>query len=222
MFAWEAADVMPLQALMSGVNIAFYPLFGTFVMVKNFLGLCLTCFLAGCSLLNSESAPDPFTGGVTVSNSALLEAPLPPGLQTYPHHGFISTSADGLKQGLETLRGYVSLRDTAAALFNTLKTHGWQLRMFSRKGERAIFLYQKGKEYSVLSFRPQGALLILEIWRGQELAEGAVPDFTSRPAPDETGDASIAPEEYGALEPGEKNESREEHWGNNRLEEREL
>lgn len=188
-----------------------------------FYGPILMLCLAGCNLFGGKISNDPFTGGVNISTSNLLDIPLPAGLQIYPSHGFIQ-NINGAKQGLETLRGYINLQDTARSLFNTLKANGWQLRAACRKGEKAFYLYQKAGEYCAITFRPQGALLILEIWRGQTLPEDAQPTFAPYPALEEEGHNSIAPEEYGALTPGAKDEtSPAENWGNSgQLEEREL
>lgn len=182
----------------------------------------MAVFLGGCSYLGVKSpfGADPLTGGVDAGTSTLLDVALPAGLQRYSGHGFVGTSANGGKEGLETLRSASSARTIALALFNTLKSHNWQMRMFQRKGERAFYLYQKDGEYAALVFHPQGALTILEIWRGPALPDGAVLTFAPEFGPSDDGEASIAPEEYGPMEK-EQPLGAEERWGGT-LEEKEL
>lgn len=168
---------------------------------------------AGCSLPGSSNffGIDPVSGGVDAPTSQLLDAPLPAGLQRYAGHGFITSGLSG-KEGLEILRGPVDSRAAALTLFNTLKTHGWQLLGAQRKNSRAAYLYGKNGEHVILSFRPQGNLTIVEIWRASQLP----PDSELPGGPGGDAEISLGGEEYGPLDEGAPIE---EKWG---VEEKEL
>lgn len=171
--------------------------------------------------IQNPFANDPLTGGTDTTTSSLLDINLPTGLQRYSSHSFLQTSANGSKEGLETLRCSINANTIALDMFNNLKAQNWQMRMFQRKGQRALYLYQKDADYAALVFRPQGALTILEIWRGPQLADGAQLSFAPAFTPNDENEVSIAPEEYGPLEKN-KPIGPEERWGNNKLEERDL
>lgn len=187
-------------------------------MVGKLILLVFLCFsAAACSFPGSSLfGVDPVSGGVDASASALLDLPLPAGLQRYSGHGFINYAPGGAKEGLEVLRGPVNSRAVAVSLFNTLKAHGWQLLGAQRKNSRAAYLYAKNGEHVILSFHPQGNLTIVEIWRASQLPEGA--ELSDRGTSGDT-ETSIAGEEYGPLDENEDMQV-EEKWG--KLEEREL
>lgn len=180
--------------------------------------LVSVAWITGCSLPGSNNflGSDPVTGGVDAPASKLLDLPLPVGLQRYAGHGFVNTLPDGNREGLEILRGPVDSRASALSLFNTLKSHGWQLLGAQRKNSRAIYLYGKNGEHAIISFHPQGTLTIVEIWRARQLPpDSELPEHAS-----ELPETSIVPEEYGPLD--EKTpDIQEERWGTP-LEEREL
>lgn len=175
-----------------------------------FLALFL---LAGCSMPGSSNffGVDPVSGGVDAPTSHLLDIPLPAGLQRYAGHGFISTGPGG-KEGLEILRGPVDSRAAALTLFNTLKSHGWQLLGAQRKNSRAAYLFGKNGEHVIISFRPQGNLSIVEIWRASQLPPGS--ELPEGPGADP--EISLGGEEYGPLD---EKAPLEEKWG---IEEKEL
>lgn len=190
--------------------------FGGKMIIRKLGAILCALLLGGCSFFAPASNynTNPLTGGVDTNTSALLNISLPQGLQCYPTHGFITNGAQGDKEGLEILRGNVNVSSAAQSLYDTLKSHGWQLVGALRKDSRALYLYQKQGEYAVLAFRRQGMLTVIEIWHGASLPPGAeLPDASS------ANDVSIAPEEYGPIEtsPGQQTE---EKWGG--LEEREL
>lgn len=137
--------------------------------------------LCGCAYFGLESpyTRDPLTGGINANTSQLLNIPLPPGLQSFPSHSGISRNPDGSMEGLETFRGHFSENLASQTLFNTLKLHGWQLRLALSKGDRSFCIYQNGSRLAALNFHKQGILTILEIWAGAALPDGAsltVPD----------------------------------------------
>ena len=154
--------------------------------------------------LESPFANDPLTGGVDTSTSALLNVPLPAGLQRYASHGYSATSPAGARQGLEVLRGNVNAGACAMELFSALKSHGWQLRLALHKDDHMLQVYEKGAEMAVLSFRSQAVLTILEIWVGDRLPDGASLEM---PVDDhgmgESG-AELPGEEYGPLNGAEE------------------
>lgn len=190
-------------------------------MARLALFLVLTMLaLPGCSYFGER---DPLTGGADAPTSLLLDISLPRGLQRYPSHSFTASSSQGTREGLETLRGYVNASACAAALFNTLKSNGWQLRMSQRMGSRIFCLYQKGREYAALNLHLQGALTIVEIWRGPELADGASLSWGQTGSYSNEEDyPQISPEEYSPM--GKEQEGgypgSVEHWGG--VEEREI
>lgn len=162
-----------------------------------FLSLAaLILCLGGCAFFgqNAGYRNDPLTGGVNTQTSSLLNVALPRGFQRYSSHGYSKAGAEG-QEGLETLRGHVDAGAAAMAMFNTLKSAGWQLRMFLNKGARAVYLYQKDNEYAMLAFHPQGLLTILEIWLGPRLPEGALPSLPGSGGAEEI--PSLAGEEFG-------------------------
>lgn len=134
--------------------------------------LLLVCFITGCAWTDNFTS-DPFTGGSHVTQSTLLNIPLPEGWQLYPSHSYSTTMPGGQREGLETYRSSVSPPAAAAAFFNTLSQHGWQLRLSLQKADRSVYLYQKQDAFAVLCFRRQGMLTILEAWTGNALPDGA-------------------------------------------------
>lgn len=187
---------------------------------------CLCLFLlSGCSYLGLENPfnNDPFTGGENVSMSTLLGIPIPDGFQRYPSHGYINTTANGHKEGLETFRGRTSATLVSVDLFNELHRQGWELRLSLRKGDRSVTLYQKNKEFAILTIHRQGALTILEIWKGTKLPDGGTLSIESGAKVEEEPEVELPGEEYGPLE--ERKEApaqgNVERWGST-LEEREL
>ena len=173
-------------------------------LVISILALLMSAagLLSGCASMGIENpfSTDPFTGGVDTGTSALLNVPLPGGLQRYASHGYITTGANGAREGLEVLRGHVNAGATAMELFTALKSHGWQLRLALHKEDHLLQIYEKGAELAVLTFRGQGALTILEIWAGQRLPDGATLEMPVDASGLGDGGAELAGEEYGPLD----------------------
>lgn len=189
------------------------------LLLPLFLSLATGCTFAGIG----PYANDPFTGGVNASISTLLNVPLPAGMQRYPSHGFTTSSTSGGKQGLETFRGRVEEEHLISTMFNSLKASGWNLRLSLHKGDRAISLYQKANEYAILSFRRQGLLVIMEIWLGASLPNGAsLPEAHEYSSVQSAPETNIVGEEYGPLEQNSDNGAIERWGGNSTLEERDL
>lgn len=164
--------------------------------------ICALPLLGACASTGAGSVfgSDPLTGGVDTATSALLNVPLPAGMQRYSSHGFTSTTAAGGRQGLEVLRGRMDAAQASLAMFTALKSHGWQLRLALSKESRMLQVYEKGGEMAVLAFRSQGMLTILDIWTGERLPDGAslqLPAFEPDPA---AGGAELAGEEFGPLD----------------------
>lgn len=175
----------------------------------------------GCASLGVSNpfANDPLTGGAAAGTSHLLDVPLPAGLERYASHGYLTYGADGGRQGLETLRGNVDASQAAQSLFTALQSQGWQLRLSLRKGDRAVYVYEKGPALAVLAFRRQTVLTILEIWSGNRLPDGAglsLPDAQS-PATELPGEeypplgAGGAPDSGASPRPAP---GTTEQWGN--------
>lgn len=164
--------------------------------------------LQGCASMGVSSpfSNDPLTGGVDTGTSALLNVPLPAGLQRYASHGYSAMNADGGREGLEVLRGRVNAGAVAVELFTALKSHGWQLRLSLRKEDRLLQVYEKGGEMAVLTYRSQAMLTILDIWLGRRLPDGATLEMPADDPGLGGGGAELAGEEYGPLngsgEPG--------------------
>lgn len=191
-------------------------------MPNMLLSLTMGCVLLLSACANMDFAnpftSDPLTGGQDATTSILVETPLPYGLQRYSSHGFIATGENGARNGLETFRGNIDGNAGAVTMFNNLHAAGWDLRMQNRKGDRALYVYQKGNDIAAVTFRRQGMLTIMEIWRGPELEKGATlgnPEY-EEPMP------SIAGEEYGPLDSSPEKPGVSENWGNRKLEEKEL
>lgn len=195
--------------------------------------LRLTAFLV-CALLitscswiglDSPYKNDPFTGGENASYSSLLDIKLPAGLQLYSAHGFINKDSSGGKEGLEIYRGNISPALAAADLFNQLHKNGWELRLSLRKGPRSAALYQKSGRLAILTTRSQGMLIILDIWAGSRLPDGASLSFEQggREEPEDEGESyvELPGEEYGPLDVRKTPETKAEKWGS-AIEEREL
>lgn len=168
--------------------------------------------------LSNPFTSDPLTGGQDATTSILVETPLPYGLQRYSSHGFIATGENGVRNGLETFRGNIDGNAAAVAMFNNLHAAGWDLRMQNRKGDRALYVYQKGGDIAAVNFRPQGILTIMEIWRGPELAKGTALGNLENDEPI----PSIAGEEYSPLNGSPEKSGASENWGSPKLEEKEL
>lgn len=162
--------------------------------------------LSGCASMGLENpfASDPFTGGVDTTTSALLNVPLPAGLQRYPSHGYSATTSGGAREGLEVLRGNVNAGACAMELFSALKSHGWQLRLALHKDGHMLEVYEKGTEMAVLTFRSQAMLTILEIWLGERLPDGATLEMPLEDPGVSGGGAELAGEEYGPLNEAEE------------------
>lgn len=207
-----------LQGIHTKVNLFFSLEEWIFQMIKvKIFFLCFLVFIVGgCAPGSSLFGVDPLSGGVDAGASKLLDIPLPAGLQRYGSHGFVNQAANGNKEGLEILRGSVNSRAVAVSLFNTLKSHGWQLLGAQRKNSRAAYLYAKNGEHVIISFHPQGNLTIVELWRASQLPEGT--ELSDRATTDDP-ETSLAGEEYGPLDDNEMPPV-EEKWG--KLEEREL
>ena len=173
-------------------------------LVISILALLISAsgLLPGCASMGLENpfSTDPLTGGVDTGTSALLNVPLPAGLQRYSSHGYTTTGAGGAREGLEMLRGRVNAGATAMELFMALKSHGWQLRLALHKEDHLLQIYEKGTEMAVLTFRGQGALTILEIWAGQRLPDGATLEMPVDEPGLGDGGAELAGEEYGPLD----------------------
>lgn len=179
--------------------------------------LTLAFALGGCANMGLPQpfGNDPLTGGVDASQSLLLPIPIPLGLQRYPSHSGISGA--GRKEGVETLRGYVDPAACATSFYNKLKQAGWQLRMYQRLGQRAVYVYQKDNEIACLVFKEQGALTIVEIWLGARLVDNAQLTFAQ---PYSASDIKArAGEEYGPITESQGAPLVEERWG---LEEKSL
>lgn len=174
-------------------------------LVTSILALLVSAvLLPGCASMGLENpfSSDPLTGGVDTSTSALLNVPLPAGLQRYSSHGYSATSPTGGRQGLEVLRGNVNAGACAMELFTALRSHGWQLRLALHKDDHMLQVYEKGAEMAVLSFRSQAMLTILEIWAGERLPDGATLEM---PLEDTgAGGTELAGEEYGPLNGAEE------------------
>ena len=130
-----------------------------------------------------------------VTSSQLLNVPLPSGMQRYASHGYMNYGADGEREGLETLRGNVDASRAAQSMFTALQSQGWQLRLSQRKGDRSLYVYDKGNSLAVLAFRRQTVLTILEIWVGSRLPDGSA---LSLPGGSDSG-AELSGEEYAPL-----------------------
>ena len=172
-------------------------------LVTSILALLASAvLLAGCASMGIENpfANDPLTGGVDTTTSALLNVPLPAGLQRYASHGYSTTSPGGGREGLEVLRGNVNAGACALEIFSALKSHGWQLRLALHKADHMLEVYEKGTEMAVLTFRSQAVLTILEIWLGQRLPDGATLELPQEDPGVSGGGAELAGEEYGPLD----------------------
>lgn len=142
-------------------------------LVTLVLGLLLAA-AQGCAAVGGNPfSNDPLTGGVDAASSHLLGVPLPAGMQRYASHGYTNYGAAGNREGLETLRGNVDAAQAAQSMFTALQAQGWQLRLSLRKGDRSLYLYDKGNSVAVLVFRRQTVLTILEIWTGDRLSDGS-------------------------------------------------
>lgn len=179
------------------------------------LALFCLALASGCLGNLNPFGRDPLTGGVDRRESALLDITFPPGLQIYPSHGYIERDS---KNGLETLRGHVNPQSAALTFFNSLTANGWSLKIRPRKGDRAVYVYQREQRYAVLTFHKQGALTIVEIWTGNALPEGA--PFSAPPQPVVSEDA-LQGEEYGPIQTMPSVPESEEKFGSP-LEERSL
>ena len=180
----------------------------------------LAILLSACANMEFSNpfTSDPFTGGQDATTSILLETPVPHGVQRYSSHGFIATGENGANNGLETFRGNIDGNAAAVNLFNSLHAAGWDLRMQNRKGDRAIYVYQKGNDIAAVVFRRQGMLTIMEIWRGPGLEKGAVLDNLEHEEPL----PSIAGEQFGPLNDTPEKPGATENWGTGKVEEKEL
>lgn len=160
------------------------------------LGLVLAA-AQGCASMGvgNPFSNDPLTGGADVTSSQLLNVPLPSGMQRYASHGYMNYGADGEREGLETLRGNVDASQAAQSMFTVLQSQGWQLRLSQRKGDRSLYVYDKGNSLAVLAFRRQTVLTILEIWVGSRLPDGSA---LSLPGGSDSG-AELSGEEYAPL-----------------------
>ncbi len=194
------------------------------MLVKNvilLLGLVCALPLAGCAQMSIENpfTSDPLTGGQNATTSILLGVPLPAGMQRYASHGYISPGMTGQRQGLETYRGNVDSAAAAMTMNSGLASAGWNLRMQNRKGDRAVHVYENGKNMAAIVFHRQGILTIMEIWQSPRLEDGA---SMLRPE-EENITPSIAGEEYGPLNaPVPALPGKTESWGSKNLEEKDI
>lgn len=168
-------------------------------MRRTLVTLALGLLLAtaqGCASMGVSNpfSNDPLTGGADAATSQLLDVPLPAGMQRYASHGYLDYGADGGRQGLETLRGNVDAGQAAQTLFAALQSQGWQLRLSLRKGDRAVYVYDKGNGMAVLAFRRQTVMTIVEIWAGGRLPDGSGLSLPGAPVPELSG------EQYAPLE----------------------
>ncbi len=173
-------------------------------LVTLVLGL-LFAAATGCASfgVGNPFSNDPLTGGTAAGVSQLLDVPLPVGMERYASHGYLTYAVDGGREGLETLRGNVDASRAAQSLFTALQSQGWQLRLSLRKGDRAVYVYEKGTTLAVLAFRRQTVLTILEIWSGSRLPDGAslsLPGSES-PTAELPGEAYPPLDTTGAAEP---------------------
>lgn len=185
----------------------FFPLFLSFLVI----------FMSGCTQLGIDNPfdKDPLTGGVDASTSRLLGVKIPAGLQVYPSHGYVETTPAGARQGLETYRGNIDGAAASLNLFNTLRQHGWELRLSLRKGDRSLALYQRDNDFAVIAFHRQGMLTIMEIWAGQKLPDGSIPG-SQESYENEESTVSLPGEEYGPIEEEKEDAPRQgtvEQWG---------
>lgn len=194
------------------------------MLVKNvilLLALAGALPLAGCSQMAMENpfTSDPLTGGQNATTSILLGVPIPAGMQRYASHGYISSGMMGERKGLETYRGNVDQGAAAMTMNSGLASAGWNLRMQNSKGDRAIHVYENGKNMAAIVFHRQGILTIMEIWQSPRLEDGA-----AMPRPEEENiTPSIAGEEYGPLNaPVPATPGKTESWGNKNLEEKDI
>lgn len=171
----------------------------------------LVLLLAGCADFAYNN--DPLTGGIDSQSSSLAGIPMPAGWQFYPSHSYAEPG--NAAQGLETWRSSMDPQAAAMSFFNTLSQGAWQLRLFLRKSDRILCLYQKDGEYLVLSFRKQGMLTILEIWAGTALPDGSLPVTQSALPADPLPE--IVGEEFPA---GTDPLPQVEEWGNSQVEEK--
>lgn len=160
------------------------------------LGLLLAA-AQGCASVGGGNpfSNDPLTGGTDAASSQLLGVPLPAGMQRYASHGYMNYGAAGGREGLETLRGNVDAVQAAQSMFTALQGQGWQLRLSLRKGDRSLYLYDKGNSVAALIFRRQTVLTILEIWTGDRLPDGSA---LSLPGAAESG-VELPGEEYAPI-----------------------
>lgn len=115
------------------------------------LGLVLAA-AQGCASMGvgNPFSNDPLTGGADAASSQLLNVPLPTGMQRYASHGYMNYGADGEREGLETLRGNVDASQAAQSMFTALQSQGWQLRLSLRKGDRSLYVYDKGNSLAAV------------------------------------------------------------------------
>lgn len=153
------------------------------------LGLLLATTQGCASMGVSSPFPnDPLTGGADAATSQLLDVPLPAGMQRYASHGYLAYGADGGREGLETLRGNVDAGQAAQTLFAAMQSQGWQLRLSLRKGNRAVYVYDKGNSMALLAFRRQTVMTIVEIWAGGRLPDGSGLSLPEAPTPELPGE----------------------------------
>ncbi|BAV91760.1 hypothetical protein [Candidatus Desulfovibrio trichonymphae] len=182
------------------------------VLAALVLGLTVAA-VQGCTDLGIGNlfSNDPFTGGSEAATSRLLDVTLPPGMERYPSHGYQTSGAYGGREGLETLRGDVDPAQAAQSLYSSLSAQGWQMRLALRKGDRSVYLYDKANALTILVFRRQTVMTILEIWTGGRLQDGAALNL-----PGENGPHTEPPgETWPAGNPDSYPPSpgATEHWG---------
>ena len=124
----------------------------------------------GCSSMNISNpfSNDPLTGGVDTGTSQLLGVSTPAGMQRFPTHGYQNGT-----QGLEVFRGDVEMGFAAQTMFTGMQGQGWNLRMAQRKGNRAVYVYDKGSSMATLVVERETLGTLLTIWVSDRMPDGA-------------------------------------------------
>lgn len=83
-----------------------------------------------------------------------------------PRTAIWPTAQTGAAKAWKPCAAMVDASQAAQSLFAAMQGQGWQLRLSLRKGDRAVYVYEKGATLAVLTFRRQTVMTILEIWSG--------------------------------------------------------
>jgi hypothetical protein len=126
--------------------------------------------MQGCASMDISNpfSNDPLTGGVDTGTSQLLGVPTPAGMQRFPTHGYQNGT-----QGLEVFRGDVDMAFVAQIMFTGMQGQGWQLRMAQRKGNRGVYVYDKGATIATLVVEKETMGTVLAIWVSDRMPDGA-------------------------------------------------